>query len=354
MLIQNKALLKPYETRIWQGIPAVECTKSGRTFVAFYSGGMKEELGNFVLLTVADRFDGDYRLIAVADTPGRRCYDPCLWIDPQGRLWLIWAEMPEHCVMAAVCEDPEAEEPVFSAPRRVGEDVWLNKPEVLPDGAWVFPGAIWGDGVRTMGPEYDTQNTPTGAFAAISRDGGKTFRKGAAVRAKDRSFDENMILRLKDGRLWMLIRTHYGIAETFSADEGETWSEPVPSPIPGPDSRFCLRRLPSGRILLINHIRVEGKRRNNLAALLSEDEGKTFPYSLMLDERGGVSYPDVAFEPDGSLLVAYDRERGCFKKTVEEAERDAREILLAHITEEDILQGRPGEGSRLRVIVNKL
>ena len=38
MLIQNKALLKPYETRVWQGIPAVECTKSGRTFVAFYSG----------------------------------------------------------------------------------------------------------------------------------------------------------------------------------------------------------------------------------------------------------------------------------------------------------------------------
>ena len=32
----------------------------------------------------------------------------------------------------------------------------------------------------------------------------------------------------------------------------------------------------------------------------------------------------------------------------------AYEMLGAHITEEDILQGRPGEGSRLRVIVNKL
>ena len=52
MLITDKNELKKYYTdqRIWQGIPGIEVTKSGRIFSAFYSGGIDEELGNFVAL----------------------------------------------------------------------------------------------------------------------------------------------------------------------------------------------------------------------------------------------------------------------------------------------------------------
>lgn len=39
-----------------------------------------------------------------------RCYNPCLWIDPLGRLWFFWSVMPNHAVWAVVCDDPDAVE----------------------------------------------------------------------------------------------------------------------------------------------------------------------------------------------------------------------------------------------------
>ena len=44
---------------------------------------------------------------------------------------------------------------------------------------------------------------------------------------------------------------------------------------------------------MVNHVDYEGNTRMNLAALLSEDEGKTWKYRLLLDERREVSYPDA-------------------------------------------------------------
>ena len=49
---------------------------------------------------------------------------------------------------------------------------------------------------------------------------------------------------------------------------------------------------------MINHKDFTG--RNNLTAFLSEDGGKTWPYTLLLDARSGVSYPDV-IESNGAL-----------------------------------------------------
>lgn len=85
-------------TRLWQGIPSIECTEKGRLFSAFYSGGTTEQLGNYcVLLKSDDGGDTWSEPIAAADAGGSyRCYDPCLWIDPLGRLWFIWAVMPRN------------------------------------------------------------------------------------------------------------------------------------------------------------------------------------------------------------------------------------------------------------------
>ena len=92
-----------------------------------------------------------------------------------------------------------------------------------------------------------------------------------------------------------------------------------------------------------------------MTALLSEDDGKTWPYSLLLDERDQVSYPDAMEAEDGFIYIVYDRERGCFKESLVEACADAREILMAKITEKDILAGQlTDEGSFLQGIISKL
>lgn len=52
MLIINKEELQRFAPchRVWQGIPGIEHTKGGRTFITFYSGGTTETYGNYVLL----------------------------------------------------------------------------------------------------------------------------------------------------------------------------------------------------------------------------------------------------------------------------------------------------------------
>ena len=86
-------MLKKYDTdyRIWQGIPSIAVTEKGRRFISFYSGGLKEEIGNYVLLIKSDDGINYSSPIAICVREGGRCFDPALWIDPLGRLWLFWA-----------------------------------------------------------------------------------------------------------------------------------------------------------------------------------------------------------------------------------------------------------------------
>ena len=77
--------------------------------------------------------------------------------------------------------------------------------------------------------------------------------------------------------------------------------------------------------------------------MLSEDDGETWKGFLLLDERARVSYPDAAQSPDGMINIIYDWNR-----------KDDKEILLARVTEEDILAGRLTDSrSELKLLLNK-
>lgn len=355
MLITNKDGLTKYSApyRLWQGIPGIEVTKKGRIFLTFYSGGTKEQIGNYVVLLKSDDGVKFSEPIAVAFSPNHRCYDPCLWIDPLGRLWFAWAYAPNHAVYAVVCDDPDADELHWSEEIKIGKDVMMNKPTVLSTGEWLFPIAVWNYGVRALESKYDTTDEERKSFAYKSINNGKSFEKLGGADVENRSFDEHMILELKDGRLAMFVRTTYGIGVSYSFDRGRTWTQGEDSGLGGPCSRFFIRRLKSGRILLINHCNFEG--RNNLTAMLSEDECKTWKHKLLLDERSNVSYPDAVEGSDGYIYITYDRERGAFLHSMDELYSCSREILIAKITENDIIEGKIiSKESRLKCIASKL
>lgn len=350
--------------RIWQGVPGIEVTVGGRIFSTFYSGNIREDIGNFTLLVYSD--DGGVTFsspIAVVYDKEGRCYDPVLWIDPHGKLWFTWAyasNVKESGVFGVVCDNPDAENLLFGNVFSIGKFVMMNKPTVLTSGESIFPIAVWGPDANAcclLPPrESDINAEETGAFAYKYEcvDGEMRFVKlGGAVPAVGRSFDEHQILEMSDGTLSMFIRTVYGIGVSHSYDGGNTWSEVEDSGLGGPNSRFFIGRLKSGRVLLINHHNFTG--RNNLTALLSEDDGKTWRYSLLLDGRNTVSYPDAKEADDGFIYVTYDRERGGFKKSFDEAMASAREVLFAKITEEDIIAGKlVSVGSKTKVVISKL
>ncbi len=341
------------DKRIWQGIASIEHTAGGRLFATFYSGMVSEDYGNFCLI-IKSEDDGKTwsEPIAVAYAGEKsRCFDPELWIDPLGRLWFTWAQYPENTLTAVICENPDADELLWSSERVIGEGVMMQKPTVLSGGEWLFPIAVWK--VETDRNLSVSIGRECGAFVYSTVDNGQTFQKIGVADAPNSLYDEHTIIELKNGALQMYIRTFDGLSTSFSYDSGKTWSVPKPSELKNPSARIALRRLSSGNLILVNHLNFTG--RNNLTAMISRDDGVTWEGGLLLDERDQVSYPDITEGSDGFIYVIYDRERGCFKSSQEEAQKDAREILFAKITEEDILSGKIVTiGSKLKKIVNRL
>lgn len=357
MLITDPIQLQEFTAchRVWQGIPGIAHTKKGRTFLSFYSGNTKETYGNFAAVIKSDTDTDFTEPIVVAKKSGYyRCFDPVLWIDPLDRLWFIWNVMPGEEVFASICDDPDAPVLHWNEPFYIGRGIMMNKPLVLSSGEWLFPIAFWQPNFfREMRKGTAGEDDIPASYVYKTADNGKTFVKIGGADIRNRSFDEHMVIEQANGILTMLVRTNYGIGVSYSYDRGKTWSAGENSQLQGPCSRFFLGKLRSGRVLLINHFEFTG--RNNLTAMLSEDDGKTFPYRLLLDGRNNVSYPDAMECEDGFIYIVYDRERGCFKSSLQEAYADARELLTAKITEQDIMNGTLStEGSFLQNVACKL
>jgi hypothetical protein len=176
-----------------------------------------------------------------------------------------------------------------------------------------------------------------------STDQGLTWSfRGQAI-VPERVFDEHMIVERQDRSLWMLVRAAYGIGESTSGDRGKTWSPGCRSGIRHVNSRFFVRRLHSGKLLLVTHEPPDGVTRSHLIAHLSDDDGDTWYGGLMIDERPGVSYPDGVQSPDGAIYLAYDYAR-----------RADRTILMATFTEQDVMNGTwASSRARRRVLINQ-
>jgi len=275
--------------------------------------------------------------MVIIDPPGpARAYDPALWHDPVGRLWLFYNQADlttgEFTVWAMTAEHANLADPRWSPPRQVALGApfafRLNKPTVLTTGQWLLP-VTW------------ARNAPADWFAgerqiqgvAISGDCGRTWKLHGGVEAPSWAL-ENMIVERRDGRLWMLIRTGSGVLwESFSADGGRTWSPGSPTKIVNPGVRFFIRRLASGRLLLINT--PDPKRRRGLRAYLSGvREEALFGAGLELDPRDKVSYPDAVQSPEGLIYAVHDCDR-----------QGAGEILLDVFAENEILAEPVGAGN---------
>ncbi len=318
----------------FQGIPTIIKTNDGLLWIAWYAGGTGEGPDNFVKLVVSSN-DGIFwsNLIIVADPPMPvKAFDPCLWLSPDNEVYLFWSQhnytkpTNNSAVYFSKCLKYQKDSFSWSFPSIIADGVMLNKPIVTSYNNWMLPIAVWG----------------LASYVYTSTDNGKTFILVGSSQVPNRTFDEHMLVELKDKRFWELVRTNYGIGQTFSSDGCKTWSEGEPSGLVNADSRFHIRRLKSGNILLIHHNPPQkDMSRSYLTASLSTDEGKSWTYNFVLDERTGVSYPDAFQDKDGYIYITYDRNRYSDK-----------EILLAKISEQDITTGIISTGSFLKRIVN--
>jgi hypothetical protein len=260
----------------------------------------------------------------VVDMPDNpvRVSAPCLWIDPLGRLWFFWKQAYViqgnanlHAgLWAMVTENPCDPEPDWSEPRRLCDGIMHNKPTILSNGDWIFPVNLRKD--WTGDDPGSKKEVPSNIVAMTTDDRGTTFTLRGALNMSTvpgpvtKRGSEAMLVELSNGRLWMLIRMAYGMGESYSGDGGRNWSPIVPSSIKHPGSKFFLRKLSSGNLLLVKHGPInERTSRERLMAFISTDDGKTWKGGLMLDERHLVSYPDGLQTPDGRIYIIYDHGR---------------------------------------------
>ena len=94
------------------------------------------------------------------------------------------------------------------------------------------------------------------SYCCLSDDDGKTWRDSQRVQPAKGQCYEPACIELKDGRVMMLMRTGLGGQyKSLSQDGGETWSEPVPTPLAGTAAPVAITRIPTtGDLLAIwNH-----------------------------------------------------------------------------------------------------
>ncbi|MEP6671243.1 MAG: sialidase family protein [Chthoniobacter sp.] len=339
-------------------IIGMERTAKGRLWACWVGNG--DNPNGFFMLATSDDDGATWSKSRVVidptdppNAPQRRALVGNLWTDPSGKLWLFFDQSLGYFDGRGgdwfiTCDNPDAEEPVWSAPTRFADGCTLNKPTVLANGDWLLPVALWTR--DRIGPvlfkeAHHELDAIRMANVFASTDHGKTWTRRGGVAFPGTDFDEHMIVELRDGRLWMLARTKKGISESFSTDKGAKWSEPQPSSIQNPSARFFIRRLASGNLLLVKNGPIDKRlpRRSNLTAFLSTDDGKTWGKGLLLDERAAVSYPDGLQAPDGTIHIAYDWNR----------HTDA-EILMAKFREEDVLAEKfQSPVAKPRMLINK-
>lgn len=343
------------DQRVFQGIPSVTRSRGGRLWATWYTGGTSEGPQNFVLLATSGD-DGETwskPLLAIdPDGPGPiRAYDPSMWTDPTGRVWLFWAQGASWWdgragVWTMTCDQPDKADAKWSVPRRLFHGIMMCRPIADSRGRWLFPASIWQRKPNSDKSLAHDMGDLAGANVMVSTDQGKSFSVLGQARtpARQATFDEHIVVERKDGSLWMLLRTRYGIGQASSTDGGKTWSDVTPSGLAHPSARFFIGRLVSGRLLLVKHGAIDEKTgRSHLTAFLSDDDGRSWPHRLMLDQRAGVSYPDAVQDHDGRIFLIYDYQR-----------TGDKQILMARFTEQDVIAGKlTDRRSQLRLVVNQ-
>ncbi len=329
----------------------------------------------------------------MADTPGFPDGNPCMIIDPRGRLWLFYTT-----ILANTWESALQKYRISSDYRGEGPPKWEDS-EVLP----VKPGPEFAAAVnRTLptaeqaiaqlhltgrdrqeaGEFLDAMRRHTSdklysrlgwmtrahpfvldgrrlivplyhdgfsfSLMAITDDWGQTWHTSTPLIGAGNI--QPSIVQRRDGSLYTLMRDNgpppHRLQQSESRDRGETWSPVTDTALPNPGSGAEVIALRNGHWVLVGNDTDDG--RNSLAVLLSDDEGKTWKWKRHLEyeppgpEAGSFHYPSIIQARDGTLHASYSYHlaRRNLPKDVD-GDPAAKSIKHAHFNEAWIRQGDP-------------
>lgn len=323
-----------FEDRRWNGLPTVCLTEGGRLWAGFMTGGYGEpDALNYNAFHYSD--DGgvtwsEESFVIDQKDETVNLYQPHLFMH-EGKmlLYLNNAGQNVFTIENPDCENP-SEELVISRATKVLNYNSAHRPTILSD-KW--------DNIWLFSAENSSENENR-IFASTN---GQKWEQYSTVTSTNgsRNWWEAQIVECADGTLIHMSRLENGadggMQLAYSYDGGETWTQAQANngrPFTSFSNKSHMQRLDSGNLLLL--VGCSTQARCNLTAFLSEDNGKTWPYSLSLDardhfgDRFGCGYPEAANlqGENGEIYVVWD------------ARFSYAEIACAKFTEADIRAGK--------------
>ena len=205
---------------------------------------------------------------------------------------------------------PEDQSDVWTLQSHDGGKTWTHRQMIFKGYSGATNGAVETRGGHIVVPFSHYVSNPGRLVGrtVVSSDGGKTWRLSDTLdigRAGDHDGAvEPAVIELKDGRLWMLIRTTRGqFWQSFSADGGMTWSAAGKTSIAASSAPGHVARLSDGRLALVWNPRHTGRRELRLA--LSSDEGRSWGAPIVLARGKQVTYPFVFERKPGEVWVGF-------------------------------------------------
>lgn len=282
-------------------------TKQG--LIAAWFGGTKERHPDVGIWVSRKPEDGGQWTAPVEVANGKQpngtrfaCWNPVLYQVPGGDLLLFYKVGPKVSEWKAWMLTSKDDGATWSAPQAL-PDGYLgpikNKPVLLSNGTLLCPSSTEGDRWRI---HFES-----------TKNNGKTWEKTAAVDGGENlNAIQPSILFYPGGKLQALCRSkNRAILESWSADNGRTWSPLAATTLPNNNSGTDAVTLPDGRQLLVyNHVlppdgQAKGPR-TPLNVAVSKD-GKTWNAALVLEDSpiSQYSYPAVIAGADGFIHIVY-------------------------------------------------
>ncbi|HEU4553414.1 MAG TPA: sialidase family protein [Chitinophaga sp.] len=238
----------------------------------------------------------------LADGTRYACWNPVLYQVPGGDLLLFYKIGPKPSEWKGWLITSKDGGVTWSAPKAL-PDGYLgpikNKPVLLSNGTLMCPSSTEGDGWHV--------------HFELTKDNGKTWEKvGPVDTGKGYDAIQPSILVYPHGKLQILCRSkNRAIVESWSADNGKTWSPLAPTTLPNNNSGTDAVTLKDGRQLLVyNHVLPpDGKAkgpRTPLNVAVSKD-GKEWSAAVVLEDSpiSQYSYPSVICTADGFVHIVY-------------------------------------------------
>jgi len=248
-------------------------------------------------------------------SPRLPTWNPVLFQPPGGPLVLFYKVGPSPSQWWGMVKTSDDGGKSWSEARKLPDGILgpiKNKPVVLKDGSWLSPSSTEGSGGWQVHFER-------------SADGGKTWQLIGPV-AKGPSLEaiQPSVLFHKDGSLQTLCRSKQGvIAQTWSKDDGKTWSPLTAAALPNPNSGTDAVTLADGRQLIVynhsGHRPNEAKGNRYPIDVAVSDDGLTWRHVVTLDSEpkgSGYAYPAVIQASDGSIHITYTWDRKRIKHVV--------------------------------------